>query len=350
MSDPYRSNVTPAEAVERLLAPGPAVVLTHGKPDGDALGASLAVARVRADRSLETHIHLASPIEAGLRSLFGDADVRIDEDPAPLDGTGVVIVVDTGSRGQLQPYADYVVDHRDRAITVDHHSRGEDLTAARLVDPDAPSTTAMLTEVFEGAGIEFAGGRDSVAEALFLGLATDTGWFRHANADAVAFALAARLLALGIEKDRLYQTIDQSYPPSRLALEARALASVVHARAGEAVVMGLSMDDFAATGAGLELTTGIVNMPLVVGPIRVAALLTQVEPALTKVSFRSKPPAPDDELGRFLDVNEMAGELGGGGHVHAAGARVAASLDDTRTRVLEVLEAASVRRREGAHA
>jgi bifunctional oligoribonuclease and PAP phosphatase NrnA len=186
------------------------------------------------------------------------------------------------------------------------------------------------------------GAAGSIAEAIFLGLATDTGWFRFQNADPAAFALASRLLDAGVDKNRLVEIIENSHRPERLAIEARALAKVRLIAGGSIALTTLSLADFAETGATVEETSGVVNMPMAVGSVRAAALLIESEapsaagPGLVKISFRSKP-ARDGA--RFVDVNELAARFGGGGHVHAAGARIRASLIEAERRIEAALDA-----------
>jgi hypothetical protein len=117
------------------------------------------------------------------------------------------------------------------AIGIDHHARGDEVAARRIVDVSCGSCTALLVHVIDALGVPLATGADargrgSVAEALYLGLATDTGWFRFQNARAPEFALAARLLGAGVDKDYLLERIEQSHRESRLRIEAKALSSV----------------------------------------------------------------------------------------------------------------------------
>ena len=104
----------------------------------------------------------------------------------------------------------------------------------------------------------------------------------------------------------------------------------------EVALMRLSLADFAATGARPEETSGVVNLPMAVASVRASVLLVETEPGLVKVSFRSKPlvaPEPGRRTPAFLDVNALAARFGGGGHVHAAGARITGSLDDAEAEV-----------------
>ena len=182
-----------------------------------------------------------------------------------------------------------------------------------------------------------ARGRGSIAEALYLGLATDTGWFRFSNARVVEFALAARLLEAGVDKDAMHQVIEQSSSAARVRLQGCALSSLVFARGGSIAFMRLRAADFAETGASIEEGSGIVNMPMEIAVVRASVLAVEDAAAgVVKLSFRSKPAGLD---GGFIDVNELAAKFGGGGHVHAAGARMKGTLDEVVARVRAAVEA-----------
>jgi phosphoesterase RecJ-like protein len=100
--------------------------------------------------------------------------------------------------------------------------------------------------------------------------------------------------------------------------------------------MRLARADFDATGTGVDDLAGLVNEPMSVGSLEVSVLLTEGDPTLTKASFRSKPPASAGAA--FVDVNHLAGHFDGGGHVHAAGARIAAPLAEAAARVRSACE------------
>ena len=112
----------------------------------------------------------------------------------------------------------------------------------------------------------------------------------------------------------------------------RALSSARFANDDRSVVMSLSLEDFETTGAVAEELAGLVNHPMSIGSIEVSVLITQTELDRVKMSFRSKPPKTRGGT-HFIDVNQLAARFGGGGHVHAAGARLDGSVEDARTRV-----------------
>lgn len=330
----YTTNATWDELADSVRSARRIVVTTHQRPDGDALGSVLALHRGLSTPEREVEIALMGPLESALAGVAGETPYGLVERDGPPAEADLVIVADTGAWTQLEPLAEWLRARQARVIGLDHHARGDDVAARRIVDPSAASATVLVARLLEMLGVPFGAGDNSVAEALFVGLATDTGWFRHPNADARAFALASRLLEHDVNKSRLHQMIEESHPVERLAIQARALSSLTFAVNGTVAIQALSLRDFAETGTTAQNLVGLVNGPMSAGAVRVAVLLAEAEPGLTKLSFRAKPGG-----GAFTDVNELAQEFGGGGHVFAAGARIAAPLDEARRRLLAVLDA-----------
>ena len=195
-----------------------------------------------------------------------------------------------------------------------------------------------LEGLLEALGCEITPGTDGVAEALFVGLATDTGWFQYKSAGAEVMRLAARLIDLGVDKTRLYQLIEETSRPQRLALKARALASLEYLKDGAVAVMTLRPQDFEQTGGTIDDLPNLVNEPMSVGTVRASILLVQREPKRTKISFRSKPSTNIASQGEPIDVNELAQRFGGGGHFHAAGARLETDIDAARAAVIAAIQ------------
>lgn len=335
----YATNTTIDALAAELRRARRVLVTTHQKPDGDALGSVLAVVRACAAVGVAAEGWVVDPCEGNLRSFEGAtpvAHVHPRKPELPADGFDLVAVVDTGAWTQLEVLAPWLRDRHERVIGLDHHARGDAVAARRVVDVSCGSCTALLARLVDAMGVELragadARGRGSIAEALYMGLATDTGWFRFPNARAPEFALAARLLEAGVDKDSMYQQIEQSSRAERVELQGCALSSLEMLAAGRIALMRLTAADFDETGAMLEETSGIVNIPMEIAAVRASILVVEDRVAgVIKLSFRSK---PADDSGAFIDVNELAARFGGGGHVHAAGARQQGSLDEVAARV-----------------
>ena len=346
MNFDYVSNASVAELAAAIRGARRLVVTSHAKPDGDALGSVLATVRCCRALGIAAEGWLVGPFEPNLMRFADEGEIMCVDPESPRlpgDGFDLVAIVDTGAWSQLETMAPWLRARVERAIGFDHHARGDRVAARRVVDAAWGSTTGLLSELVAELGVDPSFGADSrghgsVAEALWLGLATDTGFFRFPNAREREFALAARLVAAGVDKDRVHALIEQSNRPERLAIEARALASVAYLAGGAVATMAISRRDLDETGARPEELSGVVQLPMGVGAVRAVVFAVETEPGLVKLSFRSK---PRDEAGRMLDVNEVAARFGGGGHVHAAGARIRGSLDEAMRQVVEAIRAYS---------
>ena len=338
----YASTVNHARLAERLRAAKRPFVTTHFKPDGDALGSVLALGRALRALGAEPDVAIAGPIDRSILGLSAPGEHRhVDRGTlVPGEGCDLAVVLDTGAWSQLEHCRDWLRANPSMVVGVDHHARGDDVAPERIVDAACASCTQALVPVIDELGVPLGPGtrraRRTIAEALFAGLATDTGWFRFSGADDRVFALASRLLACGVDKDALFRMIEQGDAPGRPLLTARALGSLRYACGGRVSVMRLSRADFEATGTRVDDLAGLVNEPMGVAEVEVSVLLVESEPRLAKASFRSKPPAVPG--GAYVDVNQVAARFEGGGHVHAAGARIAATLDEAADIVVRACE------------
>ena len=335
----YVSNTTLDVVAERLRRARRVVITTHQKPDGDALGSGLALARAIGSLGIDASIWLIGPLSDNLRGLIDqDAIHFVDEESLPPNDADVIVVVDTGAWVQVEPLHNWLRERTDRIIGLDHHRNGDaDMSAQRIVDPECAATTQLIVRLLDAMQVPLDSA--AMADPLLAGLATDTGWFRFDSADAGVFRVVARLLEAGADKSRLFQLIEENDRPERLAMTSLALRSLELVADGHAAMMLLRPEDFQETGAVVEELNGIVNLPMTVGEVRACALLTSSGPAQTKISLRSKPAidTPDRKY-PAVDVNELARLFGGGGHRHAAGARLDCSIDEAVTEVRQVME------------
>lgn len=320
------------------------IVLTHAKPDGDALGSTLAATRAINKRRPGTALAVyAGPYQAGLREVAKDTPC-VFADPgkygvATLDraldpAADVILIADTCSWNQLEPFAPYIHSRKAsgaKVCAVDHHVQGNadvahelvaDVAAAAACQPMA-ELCRLLLQVPRPSPLP-----PEIAEPLYLGLATDTGWFRHSNVSSGVLRLAGDLLDSGADHTWLYRTTEQQESVHRLKLIAAALASVELRLHERFAVMTLTLEDMRKAGAQPGETGGLTDFTQSLSSVRVSALLTEVPAehaasgqAMVKISLRSK---------EGVDVNAIAGALGGGGHVRAAGARVAMRIEDAK--------------------
>ncbi|MEM7681360.1 MAG: DHH family phosphoesterase [Planctomycetota bacterium] len=341
----FRSTLTESELVERLRQlPEPVAVVTHAKPDGDAAGSVIAMSEALRRCGKTSLGVLAPPAPESLGCLAGWNDLHLLGENAIAEAAQVqaasAIVVDTAAWSQLGPTRALVEPLLPEVIVIDHHLSG-DIPSDRYVDTAAAATTEVLTPIVAQLLHHCVGSArfgPVIAQALFTGLATDTGWFRFSNTTARTHRTAARLLEEGVDQAMLYAALEQGDRPEKLALLERAMASLRLIASGRAAVMALEIGDFEQTGAREDETERIVDIPQSVGAVNVVCLATERrtddgQGVYTRLSFRSKP-GPGE-----VNVASLANRFGGGGHARAAGGRVEAPLAEALPPVVAAIEA-----------
>ena len=334
---------------------GPMLVVTHAKPDGDAFGSTVALVGALRQLGKEARGLFVPPLPRALAMLPGAdlADIWNPGDPLPFEPDRLV-VVDTGAWSQIGPLRPLLEPLLPRTLVIDHHLSGDIDAPHRWVEGEAAAACEMVAQLIDRLlpdhdaprpsrdpdVVDFAhrtAAQRTIDEALFVGIASDTGWFRFSNARPQTHLLAADLIGRGVDHASLYQRLEQSERPEKLALLTRALQSLTYHADGRAAVMGLTRQDFEDTGALLEDSERLIDFPQMVGRLQVIALATETlddeGQILTRVSFRSKHAADDSAV----NVAELAGRFGGGGHARAAGAKLSEPLEAVRHRLATAL-------------
>jgi phosphoesterase RecJ-like protein len=307
-------------------------VTTHIRPDGDALGTAAAMVLALKNRGIDSRVLLLSHLPRKYAFIFNDYGIsHFDAEPVwpaalNLNDYDALLVVDTGTWSQLPGLQERIKDWHVPRLVLDHHQTQEDWADLKLVQTDAAAAGEIAAQVLDQWQIPFD---RPIATALYLAIASDTGWFQFSNTRPFTHRLAARLMEAGVDTDAMYQHVYQSEAAARLALQVRAMQSLELLLDNRAAVMILRDADFSQTRSGPADTENLVNIPLQVESVQVAMLMTQTSDG-TRISFRSK--------GR-LNVAALAERLGGGGHVRAAGVTLRMPVDQARAAVVAMLQA-----------
>ena len=326
---PYHSNIELAEAARLIRGAARVTVVTHAKPDGDAFGSVVAMTAALRGRGQQVTGWFVPPVAESLMSLRGGDGVRLFEDGSELDPVDLVLVLDTGAMSQLLPMREQLEPHLPRTLVIDHHLSGDLAAKWRYIDGEAAACCELIASLLDQMEIPIDD--PIVSDALFVGIAADTGWFRFSNTRPQTHELAARLRRAGVDHAQLYAMLEQNERAEKLALMNRALNSLKLLAGGTVALMGLRAGDFKETGAALSDTEQFVDIPQIVGSVQPVAMITEPPhhhpPEPVRVSFRSKP-GPS-----ALNVAELANQFGGGGHARAAGARIDSPVDEVISRV-----------------
>ena len=309
-----------SDAIADLLRAHRRVVAAcHEGADGDAIGSLRACGD--ALRAAGWDVALWAPGEAPLPADFAwlgyDDVARLP--PADI-GDRLLLALDCGSAERLGADGPAAVAAAAAAANLDHHGDNTRFAAVNEVDPAAACTTVLVRRLLAALGITPT---PRVAEAIYVGIVTDTGRFMYANADAECHAVAGEMIALGVEPDAVFRRLYEGRPVERVRLLARALGSLELLCDGRLAVARVTIADLDATGADEADSDGVIDHLRAIRGVDVAAVIREPRAGgglLRKASLRSARPG--------VDVARIAHAAGGGGHAMAAGFAMEASFED----------------------
>jgi bifunctional oligoribonuclease and PAP phosphatase NrnA len=285
------------------------VLTTHEHPDGDALGSLAAMQQVLCALGKDAVSFMAAdefPLPYEYRFIeLPQLVTTVPEDVA--DRT--VIFLDCGNIDRNRADG---LKHAARILNIDHHHDNTRFGDVDHVVPQASCTAEVIWDLMGELEVPLT---QPIAEALYVGLVTDTGKFMYENTGSRAHEMAADLIGAGVDVHAIYRRLYEGVPQGKLELLARGLGAVERFDGGLLTLTQLTREDYAATGADESYSEGVVDHLRSVEGTAVAGLVRELlsDSAATrrKVSLR----ATDDRV----DVSAIARELGGGGHRRAAG-------------------------------
>jgi phosphoesterase RecJ-like protein len=308
-----------------LQTPGLKLLTGHMRPDGDALGAAIGLARCLVAQGQQA-IVAAEPADLGLvRFLEGSESVVTPAAAAALD-VARVISLDCGTVQRI-PEALQPLLARLPVANIDHHRTNTRFGQVNWIDAQAGSTSEMIWRLTRHAKwpLDRAG-----AEALWVGVVTDTGRFAYDQTSPRTLRCGADLLRYGVRtawlNDRLYGTFDRKV----LELKRRAFQTLEYWMDGRATAITLTREEFAAAGCTKADAEDIIEIPRSLRNSVVALFFYQSgEEQVTRLSIRTREP---------LDATQLALRFGGGGHARAAGCTIHAPLDVAKAQVRKLVE------------
>jgi bifunctional oligoribonuclease and PAP phosphatase NrnA len=319
MSATNGKRATRSQVLDEIRGADKFLLVTHENPDGDALGSLVGMHEVLVELGKDSIMFMDAdefplPYEYRFFSLDGLQSVA----PADIDERTIVFL-DCGNIDRNP--ADALKFDGAHILNVDHHHDNTHFGTVNHVVPEASCTAEIVWDLMRGLGVRATA---SIAEALYVGLVTDTGKFMYENTGTRAHVMAAELIEAGVEVHEIYRRIYEGIPYGKLALLARGLGRVERYDDGHLTLTRLTADDYRDSGAEENYSEGVVDHLRSVEGTAVAALvrdrLGSGQEGQRKVSLR----ASDDRV----DVSVIAREQGGGGHRQAAGFSTMLSWDE----------------------
>jgi phosphoesterase RecJ-like protein len=293
------------------------LVTSHARPDGDAIGSTLALAQILRKMGKSAEIVLGDPVPLLYHPLPGsEAIVRSTQVNGDYDAV-IILECDSVQRTRLHGLENQFL------INIDHHASSRPFANINWIDPSAVATAELIFRLAQAAQVKIT---PEIATCLYTAVLTDTGAFCYAPTNACTFELAKFLVEHGADPGKIAQSVYFSSPMSKMCLLGAALSRLE--RDGEIAWMSVTRHDMERFGALDEDCEGLVNYALSISGIEVAIFFREVAQERIRVSIRSK---------GAVNVADIAQKFGGGGHECAGGFSTEGPVEESVKRVLAEL-------------
>ena len=309
------------------------LITTHIKPDGDACGCVAAMADVLTGLGKEVKLIFLSPppqwyefLFAGKVPVLGQHVSLQQLQQGQFAQPDLIMIIDTNCRSQLPEFDQYLKQTDKPVLVIDHHNTSDALGAVEIIDPTAAATSLLVCDLLRRAHWPIT---ETIAHALFVALATDTGWFQFSNTDSRSFRCCADLIDAGANPTQLHHDLYQSFSPQRFNLMAAMLSTLELHFDGRFATQYIRQSDFEQTGAAYSDTENLIDECRRISTVEAAALFVELKDGKIKCSLRST---------GAIDVCEIAQKFGGGGHTTAAGVHLDGPLEKARNQIYDEIE------------
>ena len=293
------------------------LVTSHARPDGDAIGSTLALAQVLRKMGKSAEVVLRDHVPVIYKPLpHADTIVHTAEINGNYDAV-IILECDSIQRTRLQGLESSFL------INIDHHASGKKFAHVNWIDSTAVATAELIFRLAQAAQVKLS---PEIATCLYTALLTDTGAFSYSGTNACTFELAKYLVEHGADPGKIAQNVYFSSPTSKMLLLGAALTRLQ--KEGDVTWMWVTRHDMERCGALDEDCEGLVNYALGIAGVEVAVFFRELATERIRVSIRSK---------GAVNVADIAEKFGGGGHECAGGFSVEGPIPAAAERVLAEL-------------
>ena len=321
------------KAVELINKSGKFLVTTHTRPDGDACGCVVAVSEMLKTIGKDVKTILPSEMPEWYEFLFSEKPAVLERDVKVkelIDGLffqpDLIIIIDTNSYNQLAGLADYIKQNNKPVLVIDHHITGDALGDVELTDTKAAAAGLIVYDLLKCAGWKIS---KKAAQALFVAVATDTGWFRFSSTDSRVHKVCAELIENGVNSAEIYHRLYQSFTQQRFRLLTAMLNTLQLHFDGRYAEQHLLLKDFEQTKAAYKDTENLIDECQRISSVEASALFVELKNGKIKCSLRSR---------GGVDVRKIAQKFGGGGHKGASGVHLPGPLEHAKKVIKDEIE------------
>ena len=300
-------------------------VTSHCRPDGDAIGSTLALGLALQGMGKKVYMWNEDGVPARYAFLEGAELIQPLPETVPAD-VEMLICVDTGDWKRLGDRTQQLLVDFPLIVNVDHHGTNTRYGHLQVIEPETAACAFVLFNMLKSWGVKMT---RPVADALYVGISTDTGSFQYGSTTPEVMHAAGELLAAGVDVADVNRRVYQEVPYSSLLMQREVLNHMVVEAGGRLAHYSMPAGRKAELQVSLEDTKDLVDVVRVLQGVKVAIIFEDLEDGRIRVSLRSKDAS--------ISVAAIASLFGGGGHAMASGIRMRGELADCREKVLNAV-------------
>ena len=311
-------NNTLSEIAEQLNKANSVAIFCHARPDGDALGAGLALAVAFRNAGKSAVMCCEDPPPEKFSFLPA---VKTVKNALPQNKNyDAFICVDCADVARMGIFTDAFVKFPKTTINIDHHISNKGYAKYNFVF-ECPASCELLTDILLATDYEIT---SEIADLLMLGLITDSGNFTHTDVSEKTYKTAAELRKRGADNNLINYNMYSRQSKKRAILYGRVMNRIRFALDDKLTFIVTSLEDLKVTGADKSVTEGFVDFPLSIDGVEVSVSMMEVKNRQYKISLRSK---------GTVNVNAVASSFGGGGHILTSGCMLTGELEEVIEKV-----------------
>lgn len=310
------------------------VIVSHKSPDGDAVGSTLAFQQYLKIKGYESTVILPDGFPKFLSWMEGANDIKLfdkpkDEAKSLLEQADVIFTLDFNDQTRVgYKMGEVLANSNAFKVMIDHHQEPKNYAKVTFSDVSSCSTAQLVYEFIEANG-DLGLLNKSIAEAIYTGIMTDTGSFRFSSTTSKTHEIAGKLIDLGINQSEIHEEVYDVNTPDRLQLLGYTLNNKLELMPEIGVaIISLTTEEMLKFNTLKGYTEGFVNYALSIQGIKVGVFVKE-DTDMVKISFRSKGNIPVNEFSKL--------NFEGGGHINAAGGKSNISVQDTVTKIKELM-------------
>lgn len=316
------------KCIEKINQSNNIILTTHENPDGDAIGSTLALYQYIRSLGKNVKVINYSPTPPYLEFISYADDIlvyEIEQHKEYFMEADLIIVLDLNDIPRMKTVGEAILSSRAYKIIIDHHLEPKEFADLIVVDTDAPATGELIYKLIKSdSAFKMSKG---IVDAIYIAILMDTGSFRFDRTDSEVHHIAADLIELGADPVVLYDKVYNIKTLNAVQLQSMSQATTELLFDGKFSIALVRREFFQQTNTQKHDTEGFVEDQLKVLGVEAGVLLTQTtDSSEIRLSFRSK----------TISIREIAVHFGGGGHAHAAGARIIGkTIDEVKSDVIK---------------